>query len=99
VGIAQGGCQALSRSLFSAMVPRQKAAEFLGFFSTSSRFAGIAGPLAFGVIGQFAGESRIAILALAVFIVGGGALLARVDLDEGRRRARAAEAPAETDLR
>ena len=99
VGIAQGGCQALSRSLFIAMVPRQKTAEFLGFFSTSNRFAGIAGPLAFGVIGHFAGESRIAILALAAFIVGGGVLLARVDLDEGRRRARAAEAPAETVCR
>ncbi len=46
VGLVQGGCQALSRSLFASMVPRRKSAEFFGFFSTSGRAAGIAGPAA-----------------------------------------------------
>ncbi len=91
VGTVQGGCQALSRSLFGSMVPRHKSAEFFGFYSTSGKFAGIAGPLIFALVGMIMGTSRLSILALIAFFVGGGALLLRVDLDAGRAQARAAE--------
>ncbi len=91
VGTVQGGCQALSRSLFGSMVPRHKSAEFFGFYSTSGKFAGIAGPLIFALVGMLLGTSRLSILALIVFFVAGGALLLRVDLDAGRAQARAAE--------
>lgn len=87
VGTAQGGAQALSRSLFARMVPRSKAAEFFGFFGATSRFAGIAGPLLFGLVSELAGGSRTSILMLVVFFVVGGALLARVDVDAGVRAA------------
>ena len=73
------------------MVPRHKAAEFFGFFSTSAKFAGIAGPILFGVISQVTGQSRLSILSLIVFFVGGGILLTRVDEEEGARAARAEE--------
>lgn len=89
VGLVQGGCQALSRSLFASMVPRRKSAEFFGFFSSSGRFAGIAGPLLFAVLGQATGQGRWAILVLTVFFLGGAWLLGRVDLEAGRRRAQA----------
>jgi len=56
VDLVQGGTQALSRSLFGAMVPKHKSAEFFGFFSTTAKFAGITGPLLFGVIGQLKGR-------------------------------------------
>jgi MFS transporter, UMF1 family len=92
VGLVQGGCQALSRSLFASMVPQRKSAEFFGFFSTSSRAAGIAGPLLFALLGQFTGQSRWAILVLTVFFLGGAWLLGRVDLAAGRRRAQAEDA-------
>jgi UMF1 family MFS transporter len=92
VGLVQGGCQALSRSLFASMVPRRKSAEFFGFFSTSGRAAGIAGPLLFAVLGQFTGQGRWAILVLTVFFLGGAWLLGRVDLEAGRRRAQAEDA-------
>lgn len=92
VGTVQGGSQALSRSLFAAMVPKNKTAEFFGFFSTSSKFAGIAGPLLFGVVSQIAGESRLSIVSLIVFFVVGGLLLTRVNVEEGVRAAQAAEA-------
>jgi UMF1 family MFS transporter len=85
VGMVQGGSQALSRSLYGTMVPKSQAAEFFGFFATSSKFAGILGPLLFGLIGQLAGGSRLAILALIAFFVVGGVLLLFVDVDEGRR--------------
>jgi UMF1 family MFS transporter len=93
VGMVQGGSQALSRSLYGAMVPKHKAAEFFGFFSTSAKFAGIVGPLLFGIVGQLAGGSRLSILSLIVFFVVGGILLTRVDEQEGIRVAREASLP------
>lgn len=92
VGMVQGGSQALSRSLYGAMVPKHKAAEFFGFFSTSSKFAGIAGPLLFGVVSQVTGQSRLSIVSLIVFFTVGGLLLTRVDVEEGIRVAQATTA-------
>ena len=85
VGMVQGGSQALSRSLYGAMVPKSQSAEFFGFFSTSSKFAGIAGPLLFGVVSQVAGGSRLSIISLIIFFIVGGFLLTRVDEQEGIR--------------
>ena len=79
VGLVQGGTQALSRSLYGAMVPKDKTAEFFGFYSVSSKFAGIAGPFLFALVGQITGSSRLGIVSLVVFFVGGGLMLARVD--------------------
>jgi UMF1 family MFS transporter len=89
VGMVQGGSQALSRSLYGAMVPKSQSAEFFGFFSTSSKFAGIAGPLLFGVVSQMVGGSRLSIVSLIVFFTVGGFLLSRVDEQEGIRVAQA----------
>lgn len=91
VGLVQGGTQALSRSLFAGMIPRQKSGEFFGFFSVFEKFAGILGPLVFYLMIQATGSSRSAILSVIAFFVVGGALLFRVDVTEGQRAARAAE--------
>lgn len=88
VGTVQGGAQALSRSLYASLIPRGKSSEFFGFYSVSSKFAGILGPFFFGLVAQLAGGSRPAILSLVVFFVGGMILLGRVDEVEGRRLAR-----------
>ncbi len=88
VGMVQGGTQALSRSLYSQMAPKARSAEFFGFYDISSKFAGIVGPLLFGIVSQLAGESRLSIVSLIVFFLGGIFLLTRVDEDEGRRIAR-----------
>jgi UMF1 family MFS transporter len=85
VGTVQGGSQALSRSLYGTMVPKSQSAEFFGFFSTSSKFAGIIGPLIFGVVSQIAGASRLSILSVIAFFIIGGILLTFVDEQEGRR--------------
>jgi len=92
VGMVQGGTQALSRSLYGAMVPKHQAAEFFGFFSTSSKFAGILGPLVFGVVTQITGGSRLSIVSLVVFFIGGALLLMRVNEAEGIRVAREQDA-------
>lgn len=92
VGLVQGGSQALSRSVYGAMVPKSQAAEFFGFYSTSSKIAGVLGPLLFGVVSQIAGESRLSILSLIIFFLVGGLLLTRVDVEEGIRVAREEDA-------
>jgi UMF1 family MFS transporter len=56
------------------------------------KFAGILGPLFFAVMVRTTGSSQSAILGLIVFFVVGGALLAMVDVKDGQRQARAAEA-------
>ena len=96
VGMVQGGSQALSRSLFASMVPRHKSAEFFGFFGVFEKFAGIVGPGVFAVMILVTGSSRGAILSIVTFFVVGGLLLSRVDVEEGRRVARRAEADLRT---
>lgn len=66
VGLAQGGTQALSRSLFAKMIPKHKSGEFFGFFSVFSRFAAVLGPLLFGLVLASSGSSRSAILSIII---------------------------------
>ncbi|MBN1486493.1 MAG: MFS transporter [Anaerolineae bacterium] len=87
VGMVQGGTQALSRSLYSQMAPKARSAEFFGFYDVSSKFAGIIGPLLFGVLAQSFGESRLSILAMTLFFIVGIFLLSNVDEEEGMRLA------------
>ena len=88
VGLVQGGCQALSRSLFASMIPRDRSTEFFGFFAVCEKFAGIFGPAIFAGMALSTGSSRAAILAVMLFFVVGGVLLSRVDVEEGQWMAR-----------
>jgi len=88
VGMVQGGAQALSRSLYGAMVPAEKSAEFFGFFGVSSKFAAVIGPTVFAYTGQITGSSRNGIAAVAFFFITGIILLSRVDVEKGRREAK-----------
>jgi len=92
VGTVQGGSQALSRSLFGAMCPKSRTAEFFGFYDISSKFAGIAGPFLFGLAAAIAGSSRWSIVSLVVFFVVGALLLKQVNEAEGIRVAREEDA-------
>jgi UMF1 family MFS transporter len=85
VGMVQGGTQALSRSLFASMIPRQKSSEFFAFFGVFERYAGILGPAIFAWVVQRSGTSRNAILSVIVFFIVGAVILAFVDVEEGRR--------------
>lgn len=91
VGTVQGGSQALSRSMFASMIPRQKSSEFFAFFAVFEKFAGIIGPAIFAYTIGATGSSRNAILSVILFFVTGAALLAAVNLPEGQRVARLAE--------
>ncbi len=83
IGFVLGGSQALSRSLFAQLVPRDKQAEFFSLYEVSNGASSILGPLLFALTLQFLDSYRIAIIALVVFFIIGGALLARVDMRKG----------------
>jgi MFS transporter, UMF1 family len=91
IGTVQGGSQALSRSLFASMVPRHKSSEFFAFFSVFEKFAGIFGPAIFALTIHLTGSSRNAVLSVIAFFVAGGLLLSTVDVEAGRRAARASQ--------
>ncbi|MGW0987504.1 MFS transporter [Streptomyces sp. NPDC002486] len=78
IGLVLGGSQALSRSLFSHLVPPGKEAEYFSAYEMSDRGMSWLGPLLFGVTYQLTGSYRDAIVSLVAFFVLGFALLARV---------------------
>ncbi|HTV00454.1 MAG TPA: MFS transporter [Luteitalea sp.] len=92
VGTVQGGSQALSRSLFASMIPRDRSSEFFGFFAVTERTAGIIGPLTFAAAIATTGSSRGAILSVIAFFVIGALILSRVDVEAGQAAAREANA-------
>jgi UMF1 family MFS transporter len=92
VGLVQGGSQALSRSLFARMIPKQKSSEYFGFFAVFEKFAGIAGPAVFAGSNLLLGSSRAAVLSVIVFFVLGALVLGQVDVAAGEAEAAAAEA-------
>ena len=84
VGIVLGGTQALSRSLYGAMIPENASAEFYGFYSVFSKFSSIWGPVTFGVIKQITGSARLSIISLMVFFIVGLILLGFVDEEKAK---------------
>lgn len=78
IGLVLGGSQALSRSLFSHLVPPGKEAEYFSAYEMSDRGMSWLGPLLFGITYQFTGSYRDAIISLVAFFVIGFVLLARV---------------------
>ncbi|MEU0663771.1 MFS transporter [Streptomyces lavendulocolor] len=78
IGLVLGGSQALSRSLFSHLVPRGKEAEYFSAYEMSDRGLSWLGPLVFGLAYQLTGSYRDAIISLVIFFALGFVLLARV---------------------
>lgn len=85
IAVAQGGCQALSRSLFASLIPEEKATEFFGFFAVSEKFAGVAGSAIFASLVHLTGSGRLAVLSIVFFFIVGGLLLSFVNVEAGRK--------------
>jgi UMF1 family MFS transporter len=83
IGLVMGGTQALSRSMYSQLVPATREAEYFSFYQAAERGTSWLGTLTFGLVFQFSGSYRYALLALVGFFIVGGALLARVDMRKG----------------
>ncbi|MFG2575217.1 MFS transporter [Streptomyces sp. NPDC048481] len=87
IGLVLGGSQALSRSLFSHLVPPGKEAEYFSAYEMSDRGMSWLGPLLFGVTYQLTGSYRDAIVSLVAFFLIGFVLLARVPVRRAIRDA------------
>jgi UMF1 family MFS transporter len=83
IGIVLGGSQALSRSMYSQLIPRGREAEFFSLYQAMERGTSWFGTLVFGLVHQFTHSYRWAIVALIVFFVVGGLILSRVRMREG----------------
>ena len=83
IGLVLGGSQALSRSLFSQLIPKGREAEYFSLYQAAERGTSWFGTLLFGLVFQLTDSYRNAILALVLFFVLGGAILSRVDVRRG----------------
>jgi UMF1 family MFS transporter len=81
IAIVLGGSQALSRSLFSRMIPKGREASFFGMYEISERGTSWLGPLVFGIVVSMTNSYRQAILSLIVFFVAGMLMLFFTDTD------------------
>lgn len=80
IAIVMGGTQALSRSLFSTMIPPGKEGEYFALYEISDKGTSWLGPLAFGLALTFTGSYRLALLSLTIFLIAGLVLLLRVNV-------------------
>jgi MFS transporter, UMF1 family len=80
IGFVLGGTQALSRSLFSQLIPPGKEAEYFGFYEVSDRGTSWLGPFLFALTFQLTESYRYAIFSLMFFFIVGGVLLARLNM-------------------
>jgi MFS transporter, UMF1 family len=80
IAIVLGGSQALSRSVYSLMIPKGKEAEYFSLYEVSERGTSWLGPFLFGAALQLTGSYRVAIVSLVVFFVVGFGLLIGVDV-------------------
>ncbi len=90
IALVLGGSQALSRSLFSQMIPSGHEATFFGLYEITERGTSWIGPLMFGLVVGATGSYRQAILSLIVLFVAGFVILLMTDtdraIDDARRR-------------
>lgn len=71
VGVCQGGIQALSRSYFGKLVPKDESSEYFGFFDVFGKFADFFGPLILSACAYFLHSSKYGILSLIIlFVIG-----------------------------
>ena len=79
IGLVMGGIQALSRSMYARMIPKQQAAEFFGFFNMLGKFAAVFGPLLMGLASYLTGSARFSILVIVALFAAGAIVLYYVD--------------------
>lgn len=71
VGSAQGGIQALSRSYYAKIIPKENSNEFFGFYNIFGKFAAIIGPFIMAFITDVLGNARLSIFGILPLFIGG----------------------------
>ncbi|HEX5874553.1 MAG TPA: MFS transporter, partial [Pyrinomonadaceae bacterium] len=92
IALVLGGSQALSRSLFSRLIPDGKEAAFFSLYEVSERGTSWMGPLLFSIVIARTGSYRQALLSLIFFFVVGLVMLWMTNTDKGVREAAAESA-------
>ncbi len=90
IGCVQGAIQAMSRSYYGRLIPADRASEFFGFYNMMGKFAAVLGPFLMGATALLTGNSRTAILSVALLFLGGAVMLAFAT-----RSTRASQIPAQ----
>ena len=78
VGMFQGGIQALSRSYFGRLIPKERANEYYGFFDIFGRYASVMGPLLVSVVTSLKGDPSLGVLSIGILLVVGFVMLAKL---------------------
>ena len=91
VGLVMGGIQSLSRAFFARIIPKNKSAEFFGFYNMIGKLAAVLGPFIMAMVSQMTGNPRLSILSIVVLFIAGGFMLLMVDEKEGMAKAREME--------
>ena len=89
VGLFQGGIQALSRSYFGRLIPKENSNEFYGFFDVFGKYASVMGSFLVAVITQVTGDASLGVLSIAALLLVGLILL--VKMPDPTRRAQVEE--------
>ena len=84
VATSQGGIQAISRSYFGKLIPKNNANEFFGFYNIFGKFAAIIGPFLVGIVTQLTGKTNYGVLSIIVLFIIGGIVLFNVPNDHER---------------
>jgi UMF1 family MFS transporter len=95
VGLVQGGIQALSRSMYTRLIPPDKSAEYFGFYNMIGKFAVVFGPALMGIVGVWVRSmgyssniaSRTSIASVSILFLAGGILLMCVNEQKGKSEA------------
>lgn len=85
IGLVQGGVQALSRSLYSRLIPPERAAEFFGFYNMLGKFAAVLGPLLVGAVTLMTDSAGLGLMSLLILLVSGALLLRGVTVPDRPR--------------
>jgi len=91
IGLVLGGIQSLSRALYARLIPKNKAAEFFGFYNMLGKFSAVVGPVLMGWVSVATGNPRYSIVSIIILFVIGLVFLTRVDEAAGRRAAKELE--------
>ncbi|WP_332239011.1 MFS transporter [Sporolactobacillus sp. KGMB 08714] len=78
VATSQGGIQAISRSYFARLVPKESANEFFGFYSIFGKFSTVLGPLLLAAATQLSGRTNVGVLSVAILFIIGALILRKV---------------------
>ena len=83
VGLFQGGIQALSRSYFGKLIPKERANEYYGFFDIFGRYASVMGTLLVSVVTSLTGDPSLGVLSIGILLIVGFVMLVRLSRIRG----------------